>query len=152
MDRLPADLMNALSDEALGANVQPAFLLLTTDEDGGPRVSMVSAGELVVRDERTLRVALWPGSRTSANLARGGTALLGAVSPGSVIYVRARPVRLASPDLECFELRVTSVDADTHAGMPVTSGITFRAEDPGHAVAVTEWRARRAMLAGLPDA
>ncbi len=151
MDRLPADLVRALADDALDAEIQPAFLLVTTDEDGGPRVSMVSAGELVVHDERTLRVALWRGTRTAGNLSRGGTALFGAVSPGSVTYVRARPVRLPSPELECFALVVTSVDADVHAGMPVTSGITFRAEEPGHAEAVAEWRARRTMLAGLPD-
>jgi hypothetical protein len=124
-DRLPAELVRALGDEALDPPDQPAFLLVTTDEDGSPRISMLSVGELLVHDERTLRVALWPGTRTAGNLGRGGTALLADVSPGSVTATVAR--------------------ADAHAGMPVTSGITFRAEDPGQAVA--SWRRQRELLA-----
>lgn len=147
-DRLPAELVRALGDEALDPPDQPAFLLVTTDADGSPRISMVSVGELLVRDDRTLRVALWPGTRTAANLARGGTALLGAVSPGSVVYVRVRPSPLVVPaELECFELTATEVRADAHAGMPVTSGITFRTEEPGHAAAMASWRRQRELLA-----
>jgi hypothetical protein len=149
-DRLPDELVHALDDEALDGADQPAFLLVTTDEDGTPRICMVSAGELLVRDERTLRVALWRGTRTAHNLGHGGTALLGAVSPGSVIYVRAEPARLAVPEatsLECFELTVTGVEADVHAGMPVTSGITFRPDEPDHAATVADWRRQRELLA-----
>ncbi|MGH3374964.1 MAG: hypothetical protein ACRDP6_09505 [Actinoallomurus sp.] len=149
-DRLPDELVRALGDEALAAPEQPAFPLVTTDEDGAPRICMVSAGELLVRDERRLRVALWRGTRTARNLGRGGTALLWAVSPGSVIYVRAMPIRLTNPEpagLECFELAVTSVTADVHAGMPVTGGITFRSDQPDHAGTVTGWQRQRKLLA-----
>lgn len=148
-DRLPAELVHALGDSALEPTEQPAFLLVTTDDDGAPRISMVGAGELLVHDERTLRIALWPGTRTAANLGRGGTALLGAVSPGSVIYVRVRPARLVVSEdagLECFELTATDVRADVHAGMPVTSGVTFRTEESGHAAAVASWRHQRELL------
>jgi hypothetical protein len=147
-DLLPDELIRALDDAALADAEQPAFLLVTGDEDGAPRISMVSAGELLVRDERTLRVALWHGTRSAGNLARGGTALFGAVSPGSVIYVRAKPGRLVVPEtagLECFELTVTEVRADVHAGMPVTSGITFRTGEPGQAA--IDWRRQRELLA-----
>ncbi|MDN3351155.1 hypothetical protein [Actinomadura sp. DC4] len=146
-DRLPDELIRALGDATLAEAEQPAFLLVTGDEDGAPRISMVSAGELLVRDERTLRLGLWRGTRSAANLTRGGTALFGAVSPGSVIYVRLRPARLAVPEpaeLECFELTVTEVRADAHAGMPVTSGITFRTDAPEQAAA--DWRRQRELL------
>lgn len=149
-DRLPDELVHALDDETLTAPEQPAFLLVTTDEDGAPRICMVSAGELLVRDERTLRVALWRGTRTAHNLGRGGTALLGAVSPGSVIYVRTTPARLMLPEetgLESFELTVTGVQADVHVGMPVTSGIRFRSDEPDHAGTVTAWHRQRELLA-----
>jgi hypothetical protein len=148
-DRLPDELVRVLDDETLTSQEQPAFLLVTTDDSGAPRICMVSAGELLVRDERTLRVALWPGTRTAHNLGRGGTALLGAVSPGSVIYIRAEPTRLTVPEtvtLECFELAVTNVQADVHAGMPVTSGITFRTDEPDHATTVADWRRQRELL------
>lgn len=147
-DLLPDELIRSLGDTALAEAEQPAFLLVTADEDGAPRISMVSAGELLVRDERTLRVGLWRGTRSAANLARGGTVLLGAVSPGSVIYVRARPDRLVAPEaaeLECFELTVTEVRADAHAGMPVTGGITFRTDTPEQAA--SDWRRQRELLA-----
>ncbi|GLY73839.1 hypothetical protein [Actinoallomurus iriomotensis] len=149
-DRLPDELVHALDDEALTDEDQTGFLLVTTDENGAPRICVVSAGELLICDERTLRVALWHGSRTAHNLGRSGTALLAAISPGSVIYVRAEPAPLAVPEtanLECFELTVKSVEADVHAGMPVTSGITFRADQPDHATAVADWRRQRALLA-----
>jgi hypothetical protein len=149
-DRLPDELVHALDDEALAGEDQPAFLLVTTDESGAPRICMVSAGELLVRDERTLRVALWHGTRTAHNLSRGSTALLATVSPRSVIYVRAEPAPLPVPEtanLECFELTVRSVEADIHAGMPVTTGITFRADQPDHATAVAGWRRQRELLA-----
>jgi hypothetical protein len=147
-DLLPDELIRALGDAALADAEQPAFLLVTGDEGGAPRISMVSAGDLLVRDERTLRVALWRGTRSAANLARGGTALFGAVSPGSVIYVRAKPEPLVVPEpaeLECFELTVTEVRTDVHAGMPVTSGITFRTDEPEQAAA--DWRHQRGLLA-----
>jgi hypothetical protein len=147
MAELPDDLIRAFGDDVLDAPDQAAYLLLTGDEDGAPRISMLSVGEVLVLDPRTLRVALWPGTHTAANLGRGGTALFGAISPGSVTYVRLRPVRLTAPaHLECFELTVTDVRADVHEGMPVTSGITFRAEDPSVA---TTWRDQRALLAAL---
>jgi hypothetical protein len=149
-DRLPGELVHALDDKALDGPDQPAFLLVTTDDSGAPRICMVSAGELLVRDERTLRMALWRGTSTAHNLSRGGTALLGTVSPGSVIYVRAEPAPLAVPEtanLECFELTVKSVEADVHAGMPVTTGITFRADQPDHSTAVAGWRRQRELLA-----
>lgn len=152
-DLLPDELVRALDDTALADAEQPAFVLVTGDEDGAPRISMVSAGELLVRDERTLRVALWRGTRSAANLARGGIALIGAVSPGSVIYVRVRPDRLVvteAAELECFQLTVTEVRADVHVGMPVASGITFRAE--AHDQAVTDWRRQRRLLAAARPA
>jgi hypothetical protein len=149
-DRLPDHFVRALDDDVLDHPDQSAFLLVTSDDDGAPRVSMVSAGELLVHGTRTLRLALWPGTHTARNLARGGAVLLGAVSPDSVTYVLAEPVRLALPDpvgLECFELTVTEVRADVHVGMPVTSGITFRAEEPERVTAVETWRRQRALLA-----
>jgi hypothetical protein len=66
-----------------------------------------------------------------------------------VIYVRAKPHRLVAPEtagLECFELTVTEVRADVHAGMPVTSGITFRTDAPDRTA--TDWRRQRELLAG----
>jgi hypothetical protein len=149
-DVLPAELVHALDEQRLSDPDQPAYLLVTTDPDGAPRISMLSAGELLARDQWTLRVALWPGSGTAANLGRGGTALVGMIAPGSVVYVRTQPAPLRVPQtarLACFELTATGVKADAHPGMPVTSGIAFRVPEPDRPAAVAAWRRQRDLLA-----
>jgi hypothetical protein len=149
-DRLPEGLREELDGTGLEGKVGPAYLLVTADDDGTPRPCMLSAGEVLAPDERRLRFALWPGSRTSANLARGGRALFCHVAPRTVLYVRGPVRRLdAGPDvrLECFELEVDSVETDDHAGMPVTSGITFAVERGEPARVVEAWRRQLAGLA-----
>jgi hypothetical protein len=92
---------------------------------------MLSAGEILAVDDRRLRVALWPGSRTSQNLAREGRTLFCYVVPGAVLYVKGRSRALGRTDqtkLERFEITVESVESDMHKGMPVTQSIAFRPE------------------------
>jgi hypothetical protein len=147
-DTLPDDLFHALDGGSLDEKVGPAYLLVTSDEDGTPRPCMLSAGEVLAPDGRRLRFALWKGSRTCANLARGGRALFCHVAPRTVVYVRG-PVRaLEAPEtnLDCFELEVDSVESDDHAGMPVTTGITFAVERGDPAAVVEAWERQ---LAGL---
>jgi hypothetical protein len=148
-DTLPDDLIEALDGTSLGDRIGPAYLLVTSDEDGTPRPCMLSAGELLAVDGRHLRLALWRGSRTCANLGRGGRALFCHVVPRTVVYVRGAVRTLdAGPhlNLDCFELEVDSVESDDHTGMPVTTGITFAVErgDPG--AVVEAWERQ---LAGL---
>jgi hypothetical protein len=104
---------------------------------------MLSVGDLVAVDDRTLRVALWPGTRTGGNLSRQAATMLCSVMPGSVRYVRARPSRLAAgadAPVECFELEVLSVHDDKHEGMAVTSGITFALDGLSTESVVASWR------------
>lgn len=147
-DRLPAEILEAFDGQRLDEKIGPAHFLLTADEDGTPRPCMLSAGELLAVDERRLRVALWPRTHTAANLARGGSAVFCYVAPGSVLYVRGSTARIdanGSP-LQCFELRVESVESDAHAGMPVTHGIEFGL-DRGDAASVAEaWQRQLAPL------
>lgn len=147
-DRLPAEILEALDGESLEEKIGPAHLLLTADEDGTPRPCMLSAGELLAVDERRLRIALWPRTRTAANLARGGRAVFCYVAPHAVLYVRGTTGRVPADDapLECFELRVESVESDAHAGMPVTSGITFGLDRGDPDKVVEAWRRQLAPL------
>ena len=148
-DAIPEELLAELDGERLEDKVGPAYLLVTSDEDGTPRPCMLSAGEVLASDERTLRFALWPGGRTCANLARGGPALFCHVAPGTVLYVRGRTTTLAADpevNLECFELAIDSVESDHHAGMPVTSGIAFAVERGTPEAVVDAWRRQLAAL------
>ena len=104
---------------------------------------MLSAGEVLAPDERRIRFALWAGTRTTANLERGGRVLFCHVAPGSVVYVRGETRRLAvepGVNLACFELGIDSVESDDHAGMPVTSGISFTVERRDPAAVAETWR------------
>lgn len=150
--RLPREILKALDGETLERKVGPAYLLVTVDADGTPRPCMLSAGEVLALDERRLRFALWSGSRTSENLAGTGRALFCYVAPRSVLYVRGatRALEVApAVGLECFELAVDSVESDDHAGMPVTTGISFAVERDDPADVVAAWRRQ---LAALRDA
>jgi hypothetical protein len=147
-DALPEDLAAALDGTELARKVGPAYLLMTSDADGTPRPCMLSAGETLALDGKRLRFALWRGSRTAENLTRGGRALFCHVAPRTVVYVRG-PVRALDAgelNLDCFELAVESVESDDHAGMPVTTGITFAVERDDPAVVVAAWERQ---LAGL---
>lgn len=145
---LPREVRDALDGEALERKIGPAYLLLTSDEDGTARPCMLSAGEVLAPDERTIRFALWRGSRTSANLARGGTALFCYVAPRTVLYVRGatRPLERQGESLDCYELAVESVESDAHAGMPVTSGIVFAVEQGEPADVVEAWHGQLDLL------
>jgi hypothetical protein len=148
-DALPDDLAAALDGTELARKVGPAYLLVTSDEDGTPRPCMLSAGETLALDGKRLRFALWRGSRTAENLTRGGRALFCHVSPRTVVYVRGAVRALdGGPELnlDCFELAVESVESDDHAGMPVTTGITFAVERDDPAVVVAAWERQ---LSGL---
>jgi hypothetical protein len=148
-DTLPRELLAALDGTDLAGKIGPAYLLVTSDVDGTPRPCMLSAGETLAVDGRHLRVALWRGSRTGANLARGSRALFCHVAPSSVVYVRGAARALeADPSLglDCFELAVDSVETDEHAGMPVTTGITFAVERADPATVVEAWEQQLAAL------
>jgi hypothetical protein len=150
-DRLPDELLAALDGEALEGKIGLTWLLFTADEDGTPRPCMLSAGEVLAPDEKTLRFALWPGTSTGGNLARGARVLFCHVAPGSVLFVRG-PARRVEPagesSLDCFELAVESVESDEHAGMPVTSGIEFAVMRDEPAQVADAWRRQLDPLRG----
>ncbi len=104
---------------------------------------MLSAGEILARDDRHLRVALWPGTNTSKNLARGGRALFCYMAPGTVIYAKGTPVSLGrGPDskLERFELTIDAVESDIHQGMPVKDTVLFEVAGTDTSKVVSDWR------------
>ena len=150
-DTLPPEVLTALDGERLEGKIGPAYLLLTADADGTPRPCMLSAGEVLALDQRRLRVALWPGTHTVANLERGSGAVFGFVEAGIALYIRgsARSLTLPEGSLCYFELAVESVESDNHAGMPVTRGIEFGVEGNNHASIVRTWERQ---LTALRDA
>lgn len=130
-DRLTDDFLDAFGGRNLAGQVGLAYLLISTDEDNTPRPCMLSAGEVLVPNDRTIRVGLWPGTRTAKNLSRGERVLFCYVAARTVLYAKGRSVRLSRsdhPKLEGFDIKVDTVESDIHPGMPVKETIAFDIE------------------------
>jgi hypothetical protein len=147
-DALPEQVARALQLEGERTDGQ-CFPLVTVDQDGAPRPCLLSVGELLVVDDRRIRAVVWPDSRTTANLDRGGTVLLTCAVPPEVFHLRATPRRLP-PAPECslarFELEITSVEVDEHKGMPVTQPMWFATEPELEDKVRQMWREQHAAL------
>lgn len=141
-EQLPPDILNAFDGDNIKEKIGLAYLLVTTDEDGTPRPCMLSAGEILAPDDRHLRVALWPGTTTSKNLARGSRVLFCYIAPGVVLYVKGQAAPLGpGPDskLERFEITSEAVESDIHQGMPVKETVLFSIEDADTTKIAAEW-------------
>jgi len=152
MDRLPEGLRRQLDGADLEAKVGETFLLLTVDEDGFPRVALLSAGEIVAVSERELRLALWPGTTTSGSLARDGRATLAAFGEGAAFYVRLRARALdalggAGGELTAFAARVEAVREDRVDYARITHGVGFELGD--RESVLPRWRATVEALRAL---
>lgn len=141
---LSAALRERLDGERLEDKVGLTVLLLTIDVDGWPRVAMLSAGEVLAAGPRTVRLALWPASSSTANLTRDGRCTLAMIHGGSGWYVRCAGIR--GPDLKTrqgralafFELTVREVLEDAVAYARLVAGIRF--ELPDREPVLEAWR------------
>ncbi|GAA0416683.1 hypothetical protein [Streptomyces luteireticuli] len=148
-DRLPPPVLQLFGPAESERPEGQCFLLVTVDVDGCPRPCMLSVGDLCPLDDRRLRAAVWPGSRSTANLDSGRPALLTLAAPPDVFHVRLTPARLpdapGSP-LARFEFTVTGVDRDGHEGMPVTRPMWFAARPDRREDVLALWREQRRVL------
>lgn len=141
-DRLPAKLQAAFNGQDIEQKIGLAYLVVTTDPDGTPRPCMLSAGEILVLDDQTMRVALWPRTHTADNLRRQSPVAICFVAPNTVLYVKGRPRQLGpsgTTDIEGFEIKVDSVESDIHEGLPVTQGISFSCQKADRGALLHTW-------------
>lgn len=115
---------------------------------------MLSAREILAVDEQTIRLALWPGTQTGANIRRGSRAVLCYVAPGTVFYAHGTG-RCLSPirgvNVDRVEVKVEAVVSDVHPGLPVTTPITYSCDGVDTSTLVAEWSTKLATLTA-PDA
>jgi hypothetical protein len=137
---LPADVVALLDGSDLEARVGLTIELLTVAEDGWPGVALLSAGEVLAISDSDVRLALWPSSRTTANLTRTGRGVLAFVHAGAAFTVRVEARRAADlpGPLAAFAGRVAAVRRDEVGYARVTSGITF--DLPDAPAVVARWR------------
>lgn len=133
--RLPPEVMAMLAGDDLHAGSGLTFTLVVSGADGWPSFALLSVGEVLAVDEGTVRLALWPGSGTTAALTVTGMATMMAIGGDSVWYLHLAARR--GPDLVAsgmnrayFECSVDDVLVDKVTYAKITSGISFELPDP----------------------
>ena len=139
-NQLPDTVRQLLDGSNLAQREGLTFQLLTVDEQGWPQIALLSVGELVAMDDRTVRAGLWLHSGTSKSLTRSGQATLVLIANGNGYYVHVRARRGEDLDLGAdgrlayFVLEVDSVEEDSADYASLTSGVTFRLKQPEQVV------------------
>lgn len=122
------------------------LLLLTTRGDGWPHQAMLSVGEVAPVADNRLKLAVWPGSTSTANLRERGQATLTAVVDGVAyaLFLTAEPAADVGT-LVCFDARVAKATADEAPYARLDSGIRFTLND--REPTIERWRTIRSELA-----
>ena len=155
-EKLTDALQRRLSGADIDSLARTALVLCTIDPNGWPHPSMLSYFEVAARDPHNIRLAVYNGSRTCANMRERGKATLILVDEGLVCYVRGvvtevAPVMRSAPFNAALHMRVEQVvfdepPPDLEPGAFVTSGITY---SPRTADALARAHAVLAELLGL---
>jgi hypothetical protein len=151
---MPLTMVTLLDGDKLDEKAHLVFLLLTQDAEGYPRPAMLSVGEVLARGPTELRLALYGGSSTTANLRRTGKLTLVLAGGGLGYYVRATAREIAVTDADLAGLAVFNavVDEVLEDGEPiaeVTSGFTMRLTGDGSRV-IAMWEATVRALRRIP--
>ena len=120
---IPPPLRFELGAEQGADQLCRAVLLVTADDDGAPRVAVMSYGEVRARDERRLSVAVRSGTRTHHNMEAGRDATLWCVLDGAAYSLRGHVKRGESAT---FDLTVEEVLRDFYPEQPMMSGPMYR--------------------------
>jgi hypothetical protein len=135
---LPPPVATLVDGTGLGDKVGQTISILTVGDDGWPRLSLLSVGEVLSTSGADIRLALHAHSGTTAALTASGRAMLHVVCDATVYKIRVR-VRRVDPnpapssgrdvELAFFAGEVCRVDEDRVAYAELTSGITYRLDD-----------------------
>jgi hypothetical protein len=151
---LPEELFRALSGSPPDPRVGEAILIATADPSGRPHPALLSYGEVRARDVGTLCFATYAASTTAQNLRERGAVTFCFIRAGSAVYVKARAGEtgpaaaldgLARFEAAVEEVRRDRARVDLEGGTEITSGITFRVDDP--AAQARRWSALHEALA-----
>jgi hypothetical protein len=137
--RLPPAVAALVDGTDLAAKVGHTISLIAVDDEGWPRLALLSVGEVVSTTGADLRLALYATSGTTAALTASGRALLNVVLDGTNYKIRAAVRRLSQDAgrLAVFYGTIARVDEDRVGYAEIVSGITYRLAD--QAAVVERW-------------
>ena len=130
---IPVGVLHYLNGEDLLSKTQ-ALRLSTVDADGWPKAALLSPGDVLALPNGRLRLAIFAGSGTAANLLRDGRLTLSMSLDGGMcsLRMRARKCSQDMPELSLafFEAEVERVRMHIAPYADVTSGISFTLHEP----------------------
>lgn len=134
-----ADALALLDGEHLEQRVGDTFILCTTDPDGWPHIALLSAGEVLAREDGEIRLALWPNTAATRNLTANGRALLAIIGRRRCLYLRLAcrrgpDIRPVSGLLAFFAGRIERAVEDEVGYALITSGVRFDLGDAAKTV------------------
>ena len=153
MGALPDAVLRRLAGDAAGhaQGALESHVLATADDDGWPRLTHLSDGEVLAMPDGSVRLCAWASSRTAGNLRRDGRATLTVAADGAAWEVRMRcrelPAPPGAPDLAYFAAEAESAEEHRAKYATVERGTSFRLHDPSEAEA--RWSAQHAALRSL---
>jgi len=153
MGALPDAVRTRLAGHAPGGphGTRESHVLATADDDGWPRLTHLSDGEVLAMPDGSVRLCAWASSRTAGNLRRDGRATLTVAADGAAWEVRMRcrelPAPPGAPDLAYFAAEAESAEEHRAKYAVVERGTSFRLHDPSEAEA--RWSAQHAALRSL---
>lgn len=153
-DQLPESILALVDGAHINKRVGFTALLLTTGADGWVSIALLSAGEILATDRSSIRLALWPRTAATANLARDARATIGIVDNGNAYYVRAsfrrgEDLQTRGANYAFFVGRVVQVLEDRVTYAQLTSGVTF--EIPERDRVLRRWRATVDAMRAVQD-
>ncbi|MDI3410164.1 pyridoxamine 5'-phosphate oxidase family protein [Bacillus sonorensis] len=132
--QISSELLELLNGKNLASKRHEAMMLQTVTEDGWPHTAMISANEIIALNGTDIRLALWKGTTTTANIVRTGRAMLVTCWKGKAHYVRLSLSEL--PELKGakhprarFSGTVESTREDIAKYADIISGIQIELKD-----------------------
>jgi len=141
------EFLQAFTGENLELASSQGAILASVDAEGWPHQAYLSAGEILAQNTR-LSIALWPGSRTTANITQQGRAVLYTAAGGSIwearLQLTRRPAEGDGPAIFDGEIVETRRHAAPYA--EVISLLDFRLLDSQDTL--QRWAKQIALLRG----
>lgn len=135
-NKLPEELYRRLSSGNLSLHKEKAIVVCSVDVNGWPHPAILSYFEVIAKDERNLRLAIYKSTTTVKNILRSGKLALQIIDQRLAYYIKGTAEVLTyemncSPQNSKLNLRIEQVLADEaneefEPGGYITSGITYR--------------------------
>lgn len=150
---LPPEVLRDL--RGLSEAKDQAIPIVTTDEDGYPRLAMFCRSEIELVDSTRLFLALWPTSNTATNITREGKATFFWVASGGMYTIQIRCEESALLQLQdgtsllAFDAFVVGARFDEVEYASIVTPLTFEVHNPD--AVIPRWSDLGNRLAGLAD-